>query len=90
MFSEILACGTGATLVPIKSITRKHKSTSAKFIYQNGGTELGPCAKLLGGLLDDLYKGKTDDKFGWLFQVKEPDLKVSSGVAQINGNGKAH
>jgi branched-chain amino acid aminotransferase len=72
-------------MVPIKSITRK--STSDKFVYQNGSTEPGPCAQLLGALLDDIYKGKTEDKFGWLAKVKEPDVKAN-GTGQVNG--KAH
>lgn len=81
-FSEVLACGTGVTLVPIKSITRK--STSDIFVYQNDSTEPGPCAQLLGTLLDNIYKGKTEDKFGWLAKVKEPEDKAN-GMKKVNG-----
>ncbi|KAF2175158.1 branched-chain amino acid aminotransferase II [Zopfia rhizophila CBS 207.26] len=63
-FSEIMACGTAVTLVPIKSITRK--STPDKFIYQNGNKEPGPCARKLAAMLQDIHKGRAKDTFGWL------------------------
>ncbi|KAK4200403.1 branched-chain amino acid aminotransferase II [Triangularia verruculosa] len=69
-FSEVLACGTGVTMVPIKSITRK--STGDRFVYQDDGSEPGPVVKLLSSLIDDIYKGKTEDRFRWLARVGEP------------------
>jgi hypothetical protein len=39
---------------------------------------------LLGTLLDNIYKGKTEDKFGWLAKVKEPEVKVN-GAKKVNG-----
>jgi branched-chain amino acid aminotransferase len=68
-------------MVPIKSITKK--STSDKFVYQNSSTEPGPCTKTLGNLLDDIYKGKIEDKFGWLVKVEEPNVKTN-GTCQVN------
>jgi hypothetical protein len=79
-------------MVPIKSITGKR--TSDKFVYLDDSSEPGPCAKLLGSLLDDIYKGKAEDRFWWLFRVKEPNLKTNGslepklGNSQVNSNGE--
>jgi hypothetical protein len=62
-------------MVPIKSITRK--STSDRFVYQNDSPEPGPCARLLAGLLENIYKGKAEDKFDWLTKVQDPDIKIN-------------
>ena len=86
-FTEIMAAGTAAALVPIKSITMRSKN--AKFTYLEGGNEPGPaCIKLLT-TLKGIQQGKIKDTFGWLDYVKEPKdfLKkpVENGV-EINGN----
>ena len=68
-FTEILAAGTAAALVPIKSITMK--SRNDKFLYQGGGDEPGPaCVKLLT-TLKTIQQGKVKDPFGWLEYVEE-------------------
>lgn len=73
-FSEVIACGTAATIVPIASITRK--STIEKFIYQNGDRAPGPCAQLLSQMLDDIYRGRVEDRFGWLLPVSKHETRA--------------
>ena len=67
-FEEVMAAGTAAALVPIKSITMR--SRGHVFKYQGGGDEPGPgCVKLLT-TLKGIQQGKIEDKFGWLDYVK--------------------
>lgn len=69
-FDEVMAAGTAAALVPIKSITMKSKGD--KMEYQGGGDEPGPaCIKLLT-TLQGIQRGKIDDTFGWTSKVGEP------------------
>ncbi|KAL8950821.1 MAG: hypothetical protein Q9222_003168 [Ikaeria aurantiellina] len=90
-FSEVMAAGTAAALVPIKSITMTSKKD--KFQYQDGGEEPGPaCTKLLT-TLKGIQQGQMKDSFGWLDFVEEvqlPEQEVSNGTdvlnGQINGN----
>ncbi|KAI4122803.1 MAG: hypothetical protein LQ347_006386 [Umbilicaria vellea] len=84
-FSEIMAAGTAAALVPIKSITMKSKHD--KFSYQEKSEEagLGPvCVKLLT-TLQGIQRGKIEDTFGWLEYVKEPKEFQQKG--EVNGSG---
>lgn len=70
-FSEIMAAGTAASLVPIKSISIKSKDQ--KFSYGNGSDEPGEvCIKLLT-TLKSIQNGKVEDKFGWCLRVRAPD-----------------
>ncbi|KAF2456747.1 aminotransferase [Lineolata rhizophorae] len=90
-FSEVLAAGTAAALVPIKSITMRSKGD--KFDYQEGSDEPGPvCVKLLT-TLKGIQQGKLADTFGWLERVHEPkgfqtkaanDMNGSSGNIDVN------
>ena len=88
-FTEIMAAGTAAALVPIKSITMR--SRNDKFIYQGGSDEPGPaCIKLLT-TLKGIQQGKLKDTFGWLDYVKEAkgfgEKPVMNGVdISMNGN----
>ncbi|KAI9664852.1 MAG: hypothetical protein M1821_006300 [Bathelium mastoideum] len=80
-FSEVMAAGTAAALVPIKSITMR--STGDKFTYQGGSSEPGPvCLKLLS-TLKGIQQGKIGDKFGWLDTVRE----AKEGSYAIRGKG---
>lgn len=72
-FSEIVAAGTAAALVPIKSITMK--SRNEKFYYREGSDEAGPAAVKLLSTLKGIQQGKIKDSFGWLEYVEEPDLQ---------------
>ena len=90
-FTEIIAAGTAAALVPIKSITMKSKGD--KFTYQNEGDEPGPaCLKLLS-TLKAVQQGKIKDTFGWLDVVEEPpkefqehDANAPNGDGTLNGS----
>jgi branched-chain amino acid aminotransferase len=67
-FDEVLAAGTAAALVPIKSITVESKGQ--KFTY--GTDEPGEvCIKLLS-TLKGIQQGKIEDKFGWRVEVEKP------------------
>ncbi|KAI9833471.1 MAG: hypothetical protein M1819_003629 [Sarea resinae] len=78
-FTEILAAGTAAALVPIKSVT--HHSHNDIFYYHGSAKasgskegEPGPaCVKLLS-TLKGIQQGKIADTFGWCKKVNEPVL----------------
>ena len=92
-FTEIMAAGTAAALVPIKSITMK--SRNDKFLYQGGGNEPGPAFVKLLTMLKSIQQGKVEDPFGWLDFVEEAsNLSVEEGESPgerengsiLNGN----
>ena len=68
-FAEVMAAGTAATLVPVKSITMRSKKE--KFDYGGGGEEPGPCCAKLLATLQGIQQGKITDTFGWLDVIKE-------------------
>ncbi|KAI9739809.1 MAG: hypothetical protein M1834_006530 [Cirrosporium novae-zelandiae] len=69
-FTEVMAAGTAASLVPIRSITMKSKGD--KVTYDGVVDAPGPiCAKLLS-TLRGIQTGNLDDTFGWRHDVKEP------------------
>jgi branched-chain amino acid aminotransferase len=77
-FDEVLAAGTAAALLPIKSITMKSKND--KITFAAAETEPGPvCVKLLE-TLRGLQQGKLEDKQGWLYKVERPVLGKGTGV----------
>ena len=88
-FAEVMAAGTAAALVPIRSITMR--SRGDRFIYQNEGDEPGPvCVKLLT-TLKGIQSGRIKDTFGWLDIVEEPanfgDEEIAvKGTNVANGN----
>lgn len=87
-FTEVMAAGTAAALVPVKSITMR--SRGDKFTYQDGRAEPGPaCVKLLT-TLKSIQTGKIKDQFGWLDFVEEvkpdPRQPPTNGVDLSNGN----
>ena len=87
-FTEVMAAGTAAALVPIKSITMKSKRE--KFTYQNEGNEPGPaCTKLLT-TLKAIQQGKMKDTFGWLEHVKEAPKEFTVHSTEINGTDLAN
>lgn len=85
-FDEVLAAGTAAALVPIKSITMESKGD--KFTFPAASQEPGPvCTKLLT-TLKGIQQGKIEDKKNWLFKVERPEQFVKShtnGGAQTVG-----
>lgn len=82
-FTEIMAAGTAAALVPIKSITMR--SRNDEFIYQGGSDEPGPACERLLTTLKSIQQGKMKDPFGWLDFVKEPEGFPSTNGATANG-----
>ncbi|CZT42893.1 related to branched-chain amino acid aminotransferase [Rhynchosporium secalis] len=88
-FSEVLAAGTAAALVPIKSITRNSRSETSSYIASDS-EEPGPiCIKLLT-TLKGIQNGKIQDTFGWNSKVEAVDVKNYSTGEQTNGtNGES-
>ncbi|KAF2199817.1 branched-chain amino acid aminotransferase II [Delitschia confertaspora ATCC 74209] len=82
-FSEVLAAGTAAALVPIRSITMKSKGD--KFEYKAAATEPGPCCVKLLSTLKGIQQGKIEDKFGWLLEVEKPE---GWGKGMVEGEGE--
>lgn len=88
-FSEVMAAGTAAALVPIKSITMRSKND--EFKYQGGGDEPGPvCVKFLDQL-KGLQQGKVKDTFGWCEGVRQYAAGkdyAREGSGAVNGEAK--
>lgn len=78
-FEEIMAAGTAAALVPIKSITMR--SRGDVFNYQGGSDEPGPGIVKLLTTLKGVQQGKIKDTFGWLEVVEE-----ARGYGETNGD----
>jgi len=87
-FSEVMAAGTAAALVPIRSITRLSDSKTSTYIPSES-EEPGPvCLKLLT-TLKGVQLGKIKDTFGWNSKVGEVDVKKYAVGEQTNGvNGE--
>ena len=86
-FSEVLAAGTAAALVPIKSITRL--SSNDKFLYHShagGDSAPGPCCNKLLTALKGIQSGKIADPFGWTQKVQAPDAKLYTARKELNGH----
>ncbi|KAL5379071.1 hypothetical protein DPSP01_008706 [Paraphaeosphaeria sporulosa] len=77
-FDEVLAAGTAAALVPIRSITLESKGE--KISYKDAAEEPGPaCVKLLT-TLKGIQLGKIEDKQGWRLNVERPQQWGKNGV----------
>lgn len=98
-FSEVMAAGTAAALVPIRSITRRktHGLPSGANVTSDADAETvtfipaaqedaGPIALKLLGQLKGIQLGKVTDEFGWNLKVGEADRKVA-GVQQDGKDG---
>lgn len=87
-FTEVMAAGTAAALVPIKSITMRSKND--KFTYGDGSEEPGPCCIKLLTTLQGIQQGKIKDSFGWLDNVEEAggysEPTVAKGAEVMNGD----
>lgn len=73
-FTEVMAAGTAAALVPIRSVTMK--STGLEVVYC--GDEPGEGVVALLNELKGIQMGRLEDRFGWLRRVvmPEPDTGV--------------
>ena len=83
-FTEVMAAGTAASLVPVKSITMR--SRDDKFEYAGKeDAEPGPiCLKLLKAL-KDIQQGKIHDQFGWNVEIRAPPGDFVTGPPGLNG-----
>lgn len=75
-FSEVLACGTAAALVPIRSITCK--SAEDKFEYESSadGKAAGPVCEQLYKHLNGVQRGDVLDEWNWCQEVKAEDVTL--------------
>ncbi|RDW70691.1 branched-chain amino acid aminotransferase [Aspergillus mulundensis] len=81
-FEEVMAAGTAAALVPIRSITRR--STGDKFKFECGGEGAGGgevCVKLLT-TLKGIQLGKIEENLGWNRVVKAPPAEWVSAAGE--------
>ncbi|KAL3417901.1 branched-chain amino acid aminotransferase [Phlyctema vagabunda] len=89
-FSEVMAAGTAAALVPIKSITRNSAAQTSSYIAEDS-EEPGPiCLKLIS-TLQGIQRGKLEDTFGWTVKVNKVDEakyaeKTGEVTAGTNGS----
>ncbi|KAJ5133059.1 Aminotransferase lcsP [Penicillium atrosanguineum] len=86
-FDEIIAAGTAAALVPVRSITMRSKGD--KFQYrcgdQNQGGEV--CVKLLQ-TLRGIQSGTIGDTWGWNMEIQAPPKDCSEeGTAERDESG---
>jgi branched-chain amino acid aminotransferase len=88
-FSEVLAAGTAAALVPIRSITRNSRNETFSYIPADSEEPGEICVKLLT-TLKGIQAGKIKDTFGWNSKVEEVDIKKYSASEATNGvNGES-
>ncbi|CAL3961979.1 unnamed protein product [Diplocarpon coronariae] len=86
-FSEVIAAGTAAALVPIRSVTRNSRNQTTIYIASSS-EEPGPvCVKLLT-TLKGIQRGKIKDTFGWNSKVEKVGAqKYSVGETTTGTNG---
>lgn len=73
-FNEVLACGTAAALVPIRSITCKSAGDKFDYAASSDGKEAGDICKQLYDHLNGVQRGDRDDEWGWTRLITEKDL----------------
>lgn len=84
VFTEVMACGTAAALVPLKSL---HTKSNGQRITYLESDEPGPVCKELLQTYKAIQSGKISDPYGWLDYVQDPiDYWKKS---KIITNGKA-
>jgi len=83
-FTEVMAAGTAAALVPIRSITCNSKSDKFSYIPDSSEEPGEICVKLLTNL-KGIQQGKIKDSFGWNMPVKEVDVEKYTSKAGENG-----
>lgn len=71
-FVEVMAAGTAAALVPIKSITMRSKGETIEYLKTE---EPGPCCLRLLTSLKGVQNGKLRDEWGWCEDVTDADPK---------------
>ncbi|KFY84818.1 hypothetical protein V500_08957 [Pseudogymnoascus sp. VKM F-4518 (FW-2643)] len=83
-FTEVIAAGTAAALVPIRSITRSSRDDTFPYIAEES-EEPGPVFTKLLTTLQDIQRGKAEDPYGWCELVKEPE---AGKYGQSHGDGQ--
>jgi len=79
-FDEVLAAGTAAALVPIRSITMESRNDKFSFTVSEDEEGGGPvCAQLLQ-LLQGIQTGTVEDRFGWVVDVEAPPVGFTEGA----------
>ncbi|KYK56083.1 branched-chain-amino-acid aminotransferase [Drechmeria coniospora] len=103
-FTEVMAAGTAAALVPIRSITRRTTAGSAKLpagprVTTDGESETvtyiaetqedaGAVCLKLLTHLKAIQLGKVKDEFGWRCAVTEKDLTIEGATVETRKNGE--
>jgi branched-chain amino acid aminotransferase len=75
----VLAAGTAAALVPIKSITCESRNDVISYIKEDSDEPGEACVKLLT-TLKGVQLGKIEDQWGWLDRVQAPKAAASNGL----------
>jgi branched-chain amino acid aminotransferase len=85
-FSEVMAAGTAAALVPISSITRSSRNDRFEFDSGGEGRRGGEVFFRLLQTLRNIQLGTIPDQFGWLMDIGPlPEGWRDSQRAQSNG-----
>ncbi|KAF2669747.1 branched-chain amino acid aminotransferase II [Microthyrium microscopicum] len=85
-FEEVMAAGTAAALVPIKSITSRANKDKIDYLK---GDDAGPvCDKLLS-TLRGVQLGSVEDQWGWLDVVEKPTGYEKKDANGTSVNGKS-
>jgi branched-chain amino acid aminotransferase len=85
-FTEVLAVGTAAAAVPIRSITRP--STGQKFVFGGKVEEKYAFGQQLARTIADIQRGVAADKFGWCWGVEEVEAEEDQGEGLFSWLGK--
>lgn len=87
-FDEVMAAGTAAALVPIRSITMRGRNDKIEYLKSE---DPGPCCMKLLTALKGVQSGKIKDEWGWCQEVKPPqteDLQTrGTGANSDRSNG---
>jgi branched-chain amino acid aminotransferase len=78
---EVMAEGTAALLLPIRSIFRP--STQETVVYQGGSDVPGPACRILRKAIDNIMHGRIKDRRQWVVLVipaSETDESTSKAV----------
>lgn len=82
----MLAAGTAASLLPIRSITRH--STSDKFDYGEESEKVDSAFAILSKALSDVQHGVVQDDYGWTHSVSatKPTNGIDGKLGELDGD----
>ncbi|GKZ37546.1 hypothetical protein AbraIFM66950_009131 [Aspergillus brasiliensis] len=78
-FDEVIAAGTAAALVPVRSISMKSKGEKWEFECGGEKGEGGPVCRRLLEVLQGIQTGEIEDVFGWNWVVREVEGMMGDG-----------